>query len=246
MVSSIVPGAAGAGALGVDTRFAQRSAAAQTEQREQAANADRVELSGASLATARESVRQGVAQIQEALALGHEAMSMLLKAQSAARGEASQADLDAALKTFADRIEAALARGGRLAAGDDIAVQAEPGSGPVVIAGVDLRLKAAPDAGDVISVPAYARADDPDLPQAAQRSLERLQDAMTRLLDSMRALEAHQGFLGAVENAAGVRRDIDTDGARLLALQVRQGLEAAGAPSIANAEPQAVLTLFRA
>ena len=33
--------------------------------------------------------------------------------------------------------------------------------------------------------------------------------------------------------------------ARLLALQVRQGLESAGAP-IANVEPQAVLSLFRA
>lgn len=245
MVTSIVPGATGAGALGVDARYAQRSV--HTPEREQAAaNADRVELSAASLASARESVRDGIAQVQEALALGHEAMSMLLKAQSAARGDASQADLDAALKGFTERLDAALARGSQLAAGKDISVQAEPGSAPVVIDGVDLRLKAAPGADEVISVPAGAQADDPALAQAAQRSLEQLQDAMTRLLDSVRALEAHQGFLGAVETAAGVRRDIDTDGARLLALQVRQGLEAAGAPSIANVEPQAVLTLFRA
>jgi hypothetical protein len=173
-------------------------------------------------------------------------MSMLLKAQSAARGEASQADLDAALKGFAERLDAAIARGSKLAAGEDVTVQAEPGTAPVVIGGVDLRLKAEPSADDVMAVSAEARADDPSLAQAAQRSLEHLQDAMTRLLDSVRALEAHQGFLGAVENAAGVRRDIDTDGARLLALQVRQGLEAEGAPSIANVEPQAVLTLFRA
>jgi hypothetical protein len=43
-----------------------------------------------------------------------------------------------------------------------------------------------------------------------------------------------------------VRRDLDTDAARLLALQVRQGLEKTGASPIANVEPQAVLTLFRA
>jgi hypothetical protein len=43
-----------------------------------------------------------------------------------------------------------------------------------------------------------------------------------------------------------VRTDLDADGARLMALQVRQGLEAAGAGAIANVEPQAVLSLFRA
>ena len=68
---------------------------------------------------------------------------------------------------------------------------------------------------------------------------------MTRLLDSVRALEAHQGFLGAAE-AANVRGDLDADTARLLALQVRQGLEKTGGVAIANAEPQAVLALFKA
>jgi hypothetical protein len=244
MVSSIVPGATSAGALGVDTRYtrAQQSAA---EPRETAANADRVELSAASLASARESVREGVAHLQETLGLGREAMSMLLKAQGVARGEGSQADLDAALNGFTERLEAAVARGSRLARGEDVAVHAEPGAPPVVLHGVDLRLKAAPTADDIISVPADARVDDAALAEEAQRSLDRLQEAMSTLLDSMRALEAHQGFLGAVESA-GVRRDLDTDGARLLALQVRQGLETAGASAIANVEPQAVLTLFRA
>jgi hypothetical protein len=245
MVSSIVPGATGAAALGVDTRYT-RAQQAGVEPREAAANADRVELSAASLASARESVREGVAALQEALALGREAMSMLLKAQGVARGEGTQADLDAALQGFSERLEAAVARGSRLAVGEDVAVHAEPGAPPVVIDGVDLRLKAAPGPEDVISVRADARADDAALAEEAQRSLDRLQEAMSALLDSMRALEAHQGFLGAVENAAGVRRDLDTDGARLLALQVRQGLETAGAPAIANVEPQAVLTLFRA
>ena len=245
MVSSIVPGATSAAALGVDTRYtrAQHSAA---EQRETPANADRVELSAASLAAARESVREGVAALQEALALGREAMSMLLKAQGVARGAGSQADLDAALKEFTERLESAVARGSRLAVGEDVAVHAEPGAPPVVLDGVDLRLKSAPGPDDVITVSAKARADDEALAEEAQRSLDRLQEAMSALLDSTRALEAHQGFLGAVESAVGVRRDLDTDGARLLALQVRQGLETAGAPAIANVEPQAVLTLFRA
>jgi hypothetical protein len=67
---------------------------------------------------------------------------------------------------------------------------------------------------------------------------------MGRLVDSARSLEAHQGFLAAAE--AGARGDFDADGARLLALQIRQGLDAAGGAPIANAEPQAVLSLFRA
>jgi hypothetical protein len=245
MVSSIVPGTTGAGALGVDTRYT-RAQQGVAEQRETPANGDRVELSAASLASARESVREGVAHLQEALALGREAMSMLLKAQGVARGEGTQADLDTALQGFSERLDAAIARGSKLAAGEDLAVHAEPGAPPVVIDGVDLRLKASPDADDVISVRADARAEDAALAEEAQRSLDRLQEAMSSLMDSMRALEAHQGFLGAVENAAGVRRDLDADGARLLALQVRQGLETSGAPAIANVEPQAVLTLFRA
>jgi hypothetical protein len=43
-----------------------------------------------------------------------------------------------------------------------------------------------------------------------------------------------------------VRHDLDADGARLLALQVRQGLEGVGSAPIANADPQSVLSLFRA
>jgi hypothetical protein len=246
MVSSIVPGTTGAGALGVDTRYARAPQTAVEQQREHAANTDRVELSAAYVSAARESVREGIAHLQEALTLGREAMSMLLKVQSIARGEGSQADLDGVLNGFAHRLEAAVARGERLAAGESIAVHAEPGSPPVVIGGVDLSLKASPNANDVIVVPAEPHANDPSLAQLAQSSLDRLQEAMSRLADAMRALEAHQGFLSAVETAAGVRRDLDTDGARLLALQVRQGLEAEGAPGIANVEPQAVLTLFRA
>jgi hypothetical protein len=115
----------------------------------------------------------------------------------------------------------------------------------VQIDGVDLTLKSDPDGDDVIGVSSQAQANDPGLPQSVQRSMEKLQDAMGRLLESVRALEAHQGFLGAVEGVANVSNDLDADGARLLALQVRQGLEASGASAIANVEPQAVLSLFR-
>lgn len=247
MVSSIVPGAASAHTLGAELRSA-RSAQAQAPRRDELAQGDRVEISGASLAAARESVRAGVVQVQRALAVGHDAQAMLVKIQALAGdgGADAQVQLDAMLAAFGRRVEAAVAQGARVLTGEDVLVQAEPGAAPVTIPGVDLRLKDWPDSNDVIGVSFGADVDDPALPQAAQRSLEALQAAMGRLMESVRALEAHQGFLSAAQSAAaGVRPDLDADGARLMALQVRQGLEAAGAAPIANVAPQAVLALFR-
>jgi hypothetical protein len=244
MVSSIVPGATGANALAADMRLAR--GAPQPQRREDAAAGDRVELSGTSIAQARESVRAGMMQVHEALAAGHDAQAMLVKVQALAKsGEAgAQGELDATLSAFRQRIEAAIARGADVLSGAAVAIQAEPGAAPVTVAGVDLTMKSNPGADDLLAVSANAQAEDPGLPEAVQRSLEKLQDAMSRLLDSVRALEAHQGFLGAAE-AATAGGDMGADGARLLALQVRQGLEKSGAP-IANIEPQAVLSLFRA
>lgn len=241
MVSSIVPGAtAGAGALGVDTRFQRNAAQPQTREANQ--NSDRVELSPASIKAARDSVRDGLMQVHQALAVGHDAQAMLVQTQALARqGAAAQADLDALLTSYQSRLDTAIGQGAKLVGGQPVAVQAEPGAAPYTISGVDLRL-----GEGVIGVATGARADDPALTATAQRSLEALQDAMSALLDSARSLEAHQGFLNAAEGATSVRHDLDADGARLLALQVRQGLEAAGGASIANVEPQAVLSLFRA
>jgi hypothetical protein len=235
MVSSIVPGAAGANALGVDPRL-PRPGAQTTQWRDAGPEGDRVELSGAVLAASRESVRAALAQVEETLALGGEAQAMLLKAQGLAGADA-QADLDALLAAYG---EAAAGREG-LSSGDDIVVQAEPGAQAMAIAGVDLRL-----GGAIVSLGPDARADDPALRENAQRALDALQNAMSRLADAARALAAHQGFLGAAETAAGVRGDLDADTARLMALQVRQGLEEAGIGAIANVEPKAVLALFKA
>lgn len=242
MVSSITPGTAGANALGVDQRLARPNVAAQQQQRPTSAG-DSVELSRATISASRESVRNGIAQVQEALALGHDAQAMLVQINAATKS-GSQADLQSALTTFAQRLEAAIARGAALVTGGQVTVQAEPGASALSIDGVDLQLKTDPSEDDVLGVSTEAQADDPALPQAVLKSLEKLQEAMTRLLDSVRSLEAHQGFLGAAE-AANVRGDLDADTARLMALQVRQGLERTGG-AIANAEPQAVLALFKA
>jgi hypothetical protein len=244
MVSSIVPGAVGAGALGVDARLSR--APAQTQQANaDAAKNDRVEVGGAaSWAAARDSVRAGLEQVHQALAAGHEAQSMLVQAQALARGDGEQSDLAQLMRAYAERLDAILGQGGGVAAGEDIAVHAEPGAPPVVVQGVDLRLKETPGEGDVIAVSANARLDDPAFASAVQRSMDTLQGAMEKLFAAARALEAHQGFLGAAEVANAANVDLDADGARLLALQVSQGL--AGGGAIANVEPQAVLALFKA
>lgn len=248
MVSSIVPGGPSANALGVDHRYV-RSQQAPLQVREEATGGDKVEVSSASMAASRESVRAAVTQLHQALAIGHEAQELLVKVQSFARsgGVDAQAALTAALDAFAKRVEAAGAQGAKLIVGEDVAVHAEPGAPALVAPGVDLRLKAAPGEGDILQVSREARVDDRGLAQAAQRSLENLQGAVSQLLEATQAFEAHQGFLGAAESAlaSSVRHDLDTESARLLALQVRQGLENTRMP-IANAEPQAVLSLFRA
>lgn len=241
MVTSIVPGTPGASAFGVDTRYARSGPQATPQRREDATSGgDRVELSGASIASARESVRDGLNQVHQALVAGQDAQAMLVKVQELARSGGPQADLDAVLSGFSQRVDGAVAQGAQILTGQEISISAEPGAAPVTVSGVDLRL-----GGDVISVGADAQADDPTLTANAQRSLDTLQERMSGLLDSARSLEAHQGFLGAAEVAASVRHDLDADSARLLALQVRQGLENTRA-AIANVEPQAVLSLFRA
>ncbi len=245
MVTSILPGATGVGALGADNPFS-RGPALNPRSNEDARARDRVELSGGALAAVRESVRAGMEQAHSALAIGHDAQSLLVNLQALLRSGGSQAEADALLSAFAKRVEDAVAQGNVLSAGEDVQVQAEPGAAPLTISGVDLRLKDDPGGEDVMTVARDARLDDPALPKTLQQSLEALQGAMARLLDTVRALEAHQGFLGAVENSvAGVRHDLNADSARLLALQVRQGLESAGPSPIANVEPQAVLALFR-
>lgn len=230
MVSSIIPGATGATALGVDPRFA-RSPAPQPQTRpESQPTGDRVEIGAAGWRAARESVNEGLAQLREALAVGRAAQTQLIRVRDAAASGDADAFANAASE-LARLIEEAAAKGLRALTGKDVSVQAEPGAAPVLVAGIDLA-ELAP--GDL----------DEGANAAALRSLDALQTALDRFAEAVRALEAHQGFLGAVEGAANVRTDLDADSARLLALQVRQGLDAAGAP-IANVEPQAVLGLFR-
>lgn len=252
MVSSIIPGAAGANALGVDPRYARpANALPQQAPANESARGDSVQIGDAALwAAARQSVSDGLNQLGEALSAGRDVYGVLSQisslAQSAQSGDAdAQSQLSDLLGQIKMRVNQAVANGATVVSGANLSVQAEPGAPDVLVQGIDLRLKDAPGAGDAIAIPANATLDDPAaLAQAAQKSMDTLQAGMERLIDAARALDAHQGFLGAAAGAlSGVNTDMDADAARLTALQVRQGLSAGGA--IANADPGAVLSLFR-
>jgi len=247
MVNSVAPGALGVNPSSVfaaDQRHARVGAG--VEALDDAVKSDSVSLTRAPLTNARESVREALRQVDLARELARDAQTLLVTAQSAARGEASQSDLDEALAGYARKVDVARADGGVLLAGEDVAVQAEPGAGALVIGGADLQIKANPSDGGIIQLSLSAKADDASTVGAVQASLDRLQAVVGRLSESGKALEAHDRLLGAAETAIGVRGDLNADSARLMALQVRQGLEQAPGVSIANAEPQSVLALFRA
>src|SRR5690606_33638288 len=117
MVSSIVPGASGATGAAVEPRYT-RSQPSAHQRGEGAAKGDRVDLSGAALAGVRESVRAGIAQAHEALAAGHDAQAVLVQAQALARA-GDQAGLSRLLEGFNQRLEAAIAGGAGVLAGED-------------------------------------------------------------------------------------------------------------------------------
>lgn len=247
MVNSVAPGALGVSplnAFAAEQRHTRVGAGVETL--DDAGKSDSVSLTRAPLASSRESVREALRQVDLARDLARDAQTLLVTAQSAVRGEASQSDLDQAFATYARKVDVARADGGVLLAGEDVTVQAEPGAGALVIGGVDLQLKASPSDAGIIQLSLSAKAEDAATAGVAQASLDRLQAVVGRLSESAKALEAHDRLLGAAETAIGVRGDITADTARLMALQVRQGLEQAPGVSIANADPQSVLALFRA
>lgn len=236
MVASITPGTTsgttGAGALGVETRLARpQLTLPQRPQAQQADDAARVSVSeaAANWRASQASVSDGLAALDLALAAGREALVRLNEIGEAAR---NGGDVQGALDAYAETLDQAESA---LLLGRGLEIDAEPGANPLTIAGADIQLSALglPANADDASAAAIAR--------NAQDGAALLQQHLTRFDAAARALEAHAGFLSAV---GGEARDVDADSARLLALQVRQDLGAAGL-AIANAQPQAVLALFR-
>ncbi|MET0183322.1 MAG: hypothetical protein ABW199_10590, partial [Caulobacterales bacterium] len=227
-------GGISSGALGIDTRVTARPQLT-LPQRAAANTNDSAEVSGAAStwSASRESIDDGLAALDLALAAGREALTRLNQIGERARNDQNaQVEIDA----YVSGLNAAQSG---LLFGDDLSVAAEPGAQALTIEGADFRI------GGRISVPADASSISPaDLAKAAQDGAAALQEHLTRLENASRELQAHSGFVSAAESAIGARSDLSADGARLLALQVRQGLDQSGL-AIANAQPQAVLSLFR-
>ncbi len=172
MVSSIIPGATNnLGALGVEPRSTRTPGQLQSANQDTAKTGDRVEVGGAAAwAAARDSVRSGLGQVHQALAAGHEAQSMLAQAQALSRSGGTQEDLAALMRNYAERLDTIFGQNGGVAAGESIAIHAEPGAAPVIVQGADMRLKQNPGAAYVVAVSANAQNTDADLNQALQRS----------------------------------------------------------------------------
>jgi flagellin len=75
--------------------------------------------------------------------------------------------------------------------------------------------------------------------------LARLDTALGRLSGASQKLAAHDGFLATLDGASAklVNSDMDSETARLTALQVRQTLAGSNA-AVANSAPGALLSLF--
>ena len=172
---------------------------------------------------ARQNAADALKILDLAVSFGQSALEFARQGAAAARdGDAST------LAAATEKLRAALAEadsaGVGLLRGEDFTASLEPGGGALTVEGVDFS--------------ALLLSDSENLGQA--------QSALSNWTNIARRLETHTALLGVVEQgvASSVRQDIDADAARLLALQVKQGLSATGA-SLVNAKPSSVLGLFR-
>ena len=245
MVSAITPSMIGA-------LTPQTTQSAEARQREKAggetsaAPSDTVSIHPAPWNAARDSVRQALADIDLSLAAGRDAAALIARIGEAARG-GDEATLRTLLAQLDGVVTEAVNAGATALAGATVSAAAEPDAPAFEVQGVDLRL--CDDADDRLG-----RASNAATPEAAavaasaaQETLARLDAALGRLSAASARLHAHEGFLAALQsNVAGdVKTDIDAEAARLIALNVRQGLAQSEA-AIVSANPDSVLSLFRA
>ena len=192
-----------------------------------------------------------------ALAAGREGARLLSQLRDLARSattadDATRADLNtkfqALLGQYGDTIDGAISGGADLLAGKSLTVALDAGSAPVTISGYDLRLKENPGSEDALRLSTSSNLLDPGSALSAARdadaSLARVDTALGRLSGASQQLSAHDQFLASLDGAANVNEPADAEGARLLALQVRQSLLDSNT-AIANSAPQALLSLFR-
>lgn len=170
-------------------------------------------------------VRGARGQIDVAVAGGREAAGILSQLRDLGRaasegpeGLAALPQAQALTQRFEQVVAATIAAGGRLLAGESLTATIDPAGGSVSVDGLDLRA-AARDA---------TSGDAARLWSSAQDALTKTQTALVRWEDTEARLRSHQEVLTLAQDGSvqGVSLDLGAEGARLLALQVRQALQA--------------------
>lgn len=212
----------------------------------------------ADIAAARQALTKAAGSLDLALGAGREAANILSQMRDLARAAASGDDaartaadqgFKALLQRYDQVVSGAIDAGASSLAGQSLSLSVDPDAPAITVPGFDLRLKDDPGAEDVLRLTRGASLADPVSAAAAARdadsSLARIDIALGRLSGASQKLAAHDGFLGALDKAVAndVETDLDAEGARLTALQVRQTL-AGGQSAIANTAPSALLALF--
>jgi flagellin len=211
----------------------------------------------AEIGAARGALAEAAGSLDLALAAGREAANIVAQirdlARSAAAGDsgaAAEPQFRALLQRYGQVINGAIEGGAGVLAGASLTVPVDPEAPPVTVQGYDLQLKDQPGAEDVLRLSTASSVADSSSATVAARdadaSLARIDTALSRLSGASQRLAAHDGFLRTLDGALarGIDPDLDTEGALLTALQVRQSLGGAGS-AIANSAPGALLSLFR-
>lgn len=208
---------------------------------------------------AREALSGAGANLDLALAAGREAAKLVSQMRDLARAAVSGDDATRAaasekfaalLDQYGQTVNGAIAGGAGVLAGEAVTVSVDPDAPPVTVQGYDLRLKDQPGAEDVLRLSSSSTLSNPtaaaDGARDAEASLARLDTALSRLSGASHRLASHDTFLATLDGAvaANVSTDLDAEGARLTALQVRQSLAGANV-AIANSAPSGLLALFR-
>jgi hypothetical protein len=186
----------------------------------------------------RDAARKGLSVLALSAAAGRQAGALLDEIAAAAQAGQSET-VQALSERLRIGVQSAIAGGASLLSGQALRLQgADAGAS---VDGLDLQFSAPP--ASVLQTPDGALA----VGDAAAQSAREARAFADQWEAAQRRLSAHEGVLSAAAKLGDGRsvRDLDADGARLMALQVRQSLSEAGGLPIANGDPRAILALFK-
>jgi flagellin len=200
-------------------------------------------------ADARSAVDVALAGGGKARLLLSDLRELTLRAADSATPDAARAAQDVAFRAGLQQIGQIADEVGGLLSGESVSLTDAATGETFQIAPLDLRLKSEAGEGDTLQISSDASLATPESAASAAtaiaKSIARLDAGLERLSGQSDGLSLHAQLLDRLSSALGQpAADVNAEGARLLALQVRQDLAALNTP-IANADPSGVLALFR-